>query len=60
MNKFVIKCGICKGIHWTAQCPYKDKIGLLKDLPGTVIARIILYLKSAGYDTNRIVSIVDS
>ena len=30
----VVKCRICKEDHWTTQCPYKDKIGLLKDLPG--------------------------
>jgi len=34
-NKGVVKCRICKEDHWTTQCPYKDKIGLLKDLPGT-------------------------
>jgi len=28
----VVKCRICKEDHWTTQCPYKDKIGLLKDL----------------------------
>jgi len=33
-NKGVVKCRICKEDHWTTQCPYKDKIGLLKDLPG--------------------------
>merc|ERR1712110_1295561 len=31
-NKGVVKCRICKEDHWTTQCPYKDKIGLLKDL----------------------------
>merc|ERR1711963_719624 len=34
-NKGVVKCRICKEDHWTTQCPYKDKIGLWKDLPGT-------------------------
>merc|ERR1711993_78897 len=34
-NKGVVKCRIFKEDHWTTQCPYKDKIGLLKDLPGT-------------------------
>jgi len=33
-NKGVVKCRICKEDHSTTQCPYKDKIGLLKDLPG--------------------------
>jgi len=32
--KGVVKCRICKEDHWTTMCPYKDKIGLLKDLPG--------------------------
>lgn len=30
----VVRCRICKEDHWTTMCPYKDKIGLLKDLPG--------------------------
>ena len=34
-SKGVVKCRICKEDHWTTMCPYKDKIGLLKDLPGT-------------------------
>jgi len=34
-NRGVVQCRICKEDHWTTQCPYKDKIGLLKDLPGT-------------------------
>ena len=33
-NKGVVRCRICKEDHWTTMCPYKDKIGLLKDLPG--------------------------
>ena len=36
-NKGVVKCRICKEDHWTTQCPYKDKIGLLKDLPGRTL-----------------------
>ena len=36
-NKGVVKCRICKEDHWTTQCPYKDKIGLLKDLPGKTL-----------------------
>lgn len=33
-NKGVVRCRICKEDHWTTNCPYKDKIGLLKELPG--------------------------
>ncbi len=33
-NKGVVKCRLCKEDHWTTMCPYKDKIGLLKDMPG--------------------------
>ena len=28
----VVKCRICKEDHWTTNCPYKEKVGLLKDL----------------------------
>merc|ERR1712154_490790 len=33
-NRGVVQCRICKEDHWTTQCPYKDKIGILKDLGG--------------------------
>ncbi len=33
-NKGVVKCRLCKEDHWTTMCPYKDKIGLLKDVAG--------------------------
>lgn len=33
-NKGVVRCRICKEDHWTTNCPYKDKIGLLEKLPG--------------------------
>jgi hypothetical protein len=35
-NKGVVKCRICKEDHWTTMCPYKDKIGLLKDMTGGI------------------------
>ena len=38
----VVRCRICGGNHWTSQCPYKDKIGLFKDLQGKRIP--LLYL----------------
>ena len=28
----VVTCRICKEDHWTTHCPYKEKVGLLKDL----------------------------
>ena len=31
-NKGVVKCRICKEDHWTTNCPYKEKVGLIKDL----------------------------
>lgn len=36
MNKLkgtsIVKCRVCKGDHWTTQCPYKDSLQPLKDL----------------------------
>ena len=53
-NKGVVKCRICKEDHWTTQCPYKDKIGLLKDLPGTVISQIFcIIMHRAAVDMKR-------
>lgn len=36
MNKLkgtsIVKCRVCKGDHWTTQCPYKDSLQPLKEL----------------------------
>jgi len=31
-SKGVVRCRLCKEDHWTTNCPYKDKIGLLKEI----------------------------
>ena len=49
----VVRCRICGGNHWTSQCPYKDKIGLFKDLQGLRISFLYSYLPNKRGDPNK-------
>ena len=36
----MVVCRICKGPHWTKQCPYKDTLGVALDVQQGVLKLI--------------------
>jgi hypothetical protein len=38
-----VKCRICRGDHWSASCPYKDKLGEGASLAGAVKPKVRIF-----------------